>query len=193
MNTNIKLLALMLVVATGAGCRSVAGYRVPKEGVALVDPSGLQIIATQLKTSRRGFSATFDFVNDSDRGILVPFTELDAQWGGTSATTTVDPRRVRKMFTCADLSMPGSIDSGLFADTYWVTGSDGEPPRGEAIYVKSKSRAQGFSIQCTVRPQPGTTISVRWPRIYSGDAQGKIDQTVASNVTWILEPSNARD
>lgn len=178
-------LTLMAVLAS-AGCRSNQ-YRAPKEGVSVQDPCGLQITATDVRAGRRGFTATFDLVNESDSGLLVPFTGLEAEWGGETAKVSVDERRIRKLFTCAGLKMPGAIDSGLFAETWWVTGQNGEPPRGEAIFVKPHSRVQQLTITATVPPQTGGSLMVRWPHVYAGDARGTIAATVANNVTWVME------
>ncbi|MFO1078235.1 MAG: hypothetical protein U1E73_10995 [Planctomycetota bacterium] len=185
--TKATLAGLTLMTAlAAAGCRSNQ-YRAPKGGVSVQDPCGLQITATDVRAGKRGFTATFDLVNDSDAGLLVPFTGLEADWGGQTAKVTVDERRVRKQFPCAGLKIPGAIDTGLFAETWWVTGQNGEPPRGEAIYIKPHSRVQQFTVTAAVPPQTGGSLTVRWPHVYAGDARGTIEATVANGVTWVME------
>jgi hypothetical protein len=191
MHSKSQFVVLLLLATVAAGCRS-AGYRVPAGGVAIEEPCGLQVTATKVSTNKRGFSVTFDFANQSDAGLLVPIADIEAEWGNQVARVTqADPRRLRKQFNtlCVSMRLPGSIDSGLFDGTQWVTGASGEPPHGEALYIQARSRVQGFVCECAVPPQPGSSLLVRWRHVYSGDAQGTIKDTVATGVTWTMMPS----
>ena len=186
----LSCVSLVLVAAVLGGCRSGPSYRTPKGGVMASDPCGLQIVATSVKAGGGAFSVVFDLANESDQGLLVPYQDLEAMWGQQVAKVTTDARQVKHDHVpTPTLKMPGSIDQGLFAGTQWVTGSKGEGPRGEAIFVKAKSRATGLRVDCRVQQQPGEALVVRWPHIYSGDAQGTIQSTVASNVTWTMLPT----
>lgn len=188
----LSCVSLVMVAAVLGGCRSGPSYRMPKGGVMVSDPCGLQIVATTVKAGGSAFSVVFDLANDSDQGLLVPYQDLEAMWGQQVAKVTADAgpiKKGRQPTPTPNLKMPGSIDQGLFAGTYWVTGSKGEGPRGEAIFVKARSRASGLRVECRVPQQPGEALVVRWPHIYAGDAQGTIQSTVASNVTWTMLPT----
>ncbi len=192
MNSRIRLVALLLAATiTAAGCKA-PGYKVPTGGVSISDSSGLQITATSVKAGKNGFTVTFDFANTTDNGLLVPFTDIQAAWGEQTAKVDVDAKRLRKECPWASLRLPGSIDYGLFQGTNWVTGASGDGPRGDAVYVKAKSRVQKFVVVCTVPQQPGGELSVRWPHIYSGDAQGTITATVANDVSWTMPQGEVR-
>ena len=190
MNSKSRFVALLLLASVAAGCKS-SGYSVPPGGVSIDDPCGLQITATKVSPSKKGFAVTFDFANNSDTGLLIPIADIEAEWGNQLALVQLDQRRLRKQFgnKCVSMRMPGAIDSGLFAGTHWVTGSSGEPPAGEALYIQPKSRVSGFVCDCAVPPQPGASLLVRWRNVYSGDAQGTIKDTVANAVTWTMVPT----
>ena len=191
MNTKSRFVGLLLLASVAAGCKS-SGYNMPPGGVSIDDPCGLQVTAKKVATSKRGFTVTFDFANNSDAGLLVPIADIEAEWGNQLALVTPpDPRSLRKKFgnKCVSMRMPGAIDSGLFAGTHWVTGSSGEPPAGEALYIPPKSRVLDFVCECAVPPQPGASLLVRWRSVYSGDAQGTIKDTAANAVTWTMMPT----
>lgn len=185
LSTFLQLTLLSLLAAT-SGCRSAAGYRLPPGGLTASDDCGLQATATSIRPGRSGFSVVFDLTNNGDTGLLVPLADLEASWGGQLATVAVDVRSLRRQNVVVVPRLPGSIDQGLFEGAHWVSGSNGEPPRGEAVWVKPRSRVQGVRVTCNVPPQPGQIISVTWPVVYHGDAQGTIQATAVNGFTWSI-------
>jgi hypothetical protein len=186
-------LSVLLAVALVGGCRSGPSYKLPAGGVAATDPSGLQVLATRVDVSKNHFVVVFDFANDGDNGLLVPVADLEGMWGDQVAKVTVDARALRKNNTCVVPKMPGTIDQGMFEGTHWVTGSSGGMASGEAVWIRGKSRVSGVKVTCTVPQQPGQALTVRWPRIYAGDAQGTVQATVANNFTWSMSPAMPAD
>jgi hypothetical protein len=190
MNRTPLLLACALAALTFPACK-VAGYDLPAGGVSATDESGsLQMTATKLKTSKKGFTAEFAFVNQSDNGLLVPLGDFEASWGDQLGAVAFDTKDLRKNHTVVMLRGGDAVDSGLFAGTGWVTGGAGEPPRGEALFLRPRSRTERtIELTCTTVPQPGAPIVVRLKNLYAGDEQGAVASTVATGVQWALESS----
>jgi len=179
-------LTLLISLAATSGCRSAAGYRLPPGGLTASDACGLQVTATSIRPGRSGFSVVFDLTNSGGTGLLVPLADLEASWGDQLASVAVDVRSLRRQKIIVVPRLPGSNDQGLLEGAHRVSGSNGEPPRGEAVWVKPRSRVQGLRVTCTVPPQPGQVISVTWPVIYHGDAQGTIQATAVNGFTWSI-------
>jgi len=188
MNKTILLLTTVAALLV-TGCKT-KGYDLPTGGTSVTDSSGaLQITATRVKATKKGFTVTFDLENLSDAGLLVPLSEIEGAWGAEQAAVTIDKRRLALRAPITGVRLAGSINGGLFDGTYWVTGSPGQSGTGDAVYLKPKSRLQEFEVYCAVPVQAGREILVRWRSVLAGDAQGQASGTVATNVTWSMSPT----
>jgi len=189
MNKTTLVLLTTVAALLATGCKT-KGYDLPPGGTSVTDPSGaLQITATRVKATKKGFTVLFDLENLSDAGLLIPLGEIEGAWGDEQAAVTIDKRHLAARAPIVGVHLAGSIDGGLFEGTYWVTGSPGQSGTGDAVYLKPKSRLQAFEIYCAVPVQAGREILVRWPSVLAGDAQGQASGPVATNVTWSMAPT----